>query len=90
MTDLEPRYVVLKLKDVYALPTEDIVNLQGIVGKVVDIRRERGAEPTLPCLVVEADWPEFLPTVNAIIDRTNKSCQPEQLELPLDSCGEQS
>lgn len=87
MIQLEPRYVVLKLKDVYALPTEDIKNLQDIIEKVILIRKERGADPTTPCLVVEADWPEFHPTAQAIITRVNaeNSVQAEydahQLEL---------
>jgi hypothetical protein len=57
----ERRYLVLKLKDLkVCLSRRDRKRLAKIVGKVADYRLHRGKfDPTISCVVVEHDWPEY-------------------------------
>lgn len=63
----EPRYVVLKLADIIAagLTSEERQELTRLIVKVARSRLERD-KPPLRCVVVEADWPEYEPTWQAI------------------------
>lgn len=58
---LEERYVVLKLKQ---LTGEQSMELMLWLGE--------NELDTVDCVVVEADWPEYTPTVDAIMARTSK------------------
>lgn len=58
---LEERYVVLKLKQ---LTSEQSRELRLWL-------RENELD-TIDCVVVEADWPEYTPTVDAIMARISK------------------
>lgn len=56
---LERRYVVIKLRD---LDMDKFTKLDMFLGDN-DI-------PTVDCVVVEEDWPEYQPTVDAILARS--------------------
>lgn len=56
---LEARYIVIKLKHLDELEKSDLRNYIDIMGI-----------PTVDCVVVEADWPEYQPTVDAILARS--------------------
>lgn len=69
------RYTVLKDRDVHlALNKEERAELEALCLKVDKYRAGVG-RPTLICVVVEADWPEYEPTWDAIEKRveTEKS-----------------
>lgn len=69
---LEERYLVLKLKDVERLPKRQRETLYRICTAVRAIRIDRGAQPDNACIVVEKDWPEYQPTLDAILDRVDR------------------
>lgn len=69
MAELERRYVVFKLKDIEPLPQRVKDALFVVESAVQQARHERGADPDMPCLVVEKDWPEYAPTLAAILAR---------------------
>jgi len=69
---LESRYIVLKLKDADRLSRRDQATLERICAKVRDIRTARGAMRDCMCLVVEKDWPEYEPTLAAILARVDR------------------
>lgn len=55
----EPRYVVLKIKDIHAyLGREGMRTLQEI-GETIAARRAIDGKPPFNAVVVEQDWPEF-------------------------------
>jgi hypothetical protein len=57
---LEIRYVVIKLKHMSAdeqIELDDFLAVHNI--------------PTVDCVVVEEDWPEYKPTIDAIMKRVN-------------------
>lgn len=72
MAERELRYIVLKLKDVEKLPKRRRDQLDAICGEVKDIREERGAMRDGMCIVVEKDWPEYEPTLAAILARMDR------------------
>lgn len=63
----EQRYIVLKIKDLMEseVTQADLDTLSSIEGKVIERRALRGAA-LFDAVVVEQDWPEFLPTLAAI------------------------
>lgn len=62
---LEERYIVIKLKDL----DDDVEEVLRQLIKENDIR-------TIDCVVVEEDWPEYKPTVDAIMTRVTKESLP--------------
>lgn len=67
--ELDPRYIVLKRKDVLEyLSMEERVQLARLTTKIYDCREEEGRQE-LACVVVESDWPEYMPTVLALKER---------------------
>jgi len=58
---LEERYIVVKIKDL------DNLQLYDLIKCISDANI-----PTVGCVVVEEDWPEYTPTVDAIMKRTGK------------------
>lgn len=58
---LEVRYVVIKIRD---LDIDKSIKLDEFLSNN-DIR-------TVDCVVVEEDWPEYQPTVDAILARSNQ------------------
>jgi hypothetical protein len=69
---LEWRYAVFKLSDLRQLSKRDQDTLERIAGKVRDIREKRGALRLMQCVVVEDDWPEYKPTLAAILARVDR------------------
>lgn len=62
----EPRYVVMKLSDVSAaLSNSELKQLDELMMKVAQFRLKQGKEP-LECVVVEADWPIYEATWDAL------------------------
>lgn len=71
----ERRYYVAKATDVERfLTTRDRVALGRILGRL-DMKRHLAGKPPLECVVVEADWPEYEPTWDAIAARMANSEQ---------------
>jgi hypothetical protein len=72
----EKRYIVLKCSDVEAAASHGFLNhyqmdaLVGITSRVTEYR-QRAKKPTLECVVVEADWPEYEATWRAIERRVD-------------------
>lgn len=67
----EPRYVVLKRKDLITLTAQQWRQLKEIT-KVHDAQRENSDRPELEVVVVEADWPEYELLWSAIEARDTK------------------
>ena len=66
------RYMVLKYKDVVKHLTEDEqMALVGLANKVDAGRRLEGKQGPIECVVVEADWPEYLDTWSKIAARVD-------------------
>lgn len=62
----EPRYAVMKLSDANAaLSNSERKQLDELMMKVAQFRLEQGKEP-LECVVVEADWPIYEATWDAL------------------------
>ena len=69
---LEPRYIVLKLKDIAAAGvTADEIAAFNVVCDKVSAWRTGAGKGLLECLVVEKDWPEYQPTLAALSDRVD-------------------
>ena len=66
------RYMVLKYKDIVKHLTEDEqMALVGLANKVDAGRRSEGKRGPIECVVVEADWPEYLDTWSKIAARVD-------------------
>jgi len=61
----EERYMVIKYKDALYLSETDNAHLSRIGKRLEKIRAERGKQP-FKAVIVEADWPEYEPTYQAI------------------------
>jgi len=67
----ESRYLTLKLGDIYEaqraglIPMGHFDVLRQIAEAVDTVRANRQREP-LECLIVEKDWPEYLPTLKLL------------------------
>ena len=70
---LEERYVVLKLKHLDELRRTELYNFL----------QDNGI-PTVDCVVVEHDWPEYIPTVDAIMARMYAESLPDTLPPRID------
>ena len=64
---LEERYIVIKLKYLNKIDPS-----KGIEGAI----RKLGQGAMVDCVVVEEDWPEYKPTVDAIMTRVTKENLP--------------
>lgn len=66
------RYMVLKYKDIVKHLTEDEqMALVGLANKVDAGRRSERKQGPIECVVVEADWPEYLDTWSKIAARVD-------------------
>jgi len=80
----ENRYVVLKIKDIEeALSGDAQQTLSNLCSKVACYRQIKG-KPTLQCVVVESDWPEYEAVWGLLENRFLKSAEESQ-ELPESS-----
>lgn len=67
----EERYIVFKVKDIKKyLPVKTQNELAFLELDVNDARNADG-KPTLQCVIVEHDWPEYEPTWQAIEKRVD-------------------
>ena len=62
----EERYIVFKLSDVEEHFTPGEKQQLARLAEVQRVGRSEAGKPLLECVVVEADWPEYEPTWNAI------------------------
>lgn len=69
----ENRYIVFKVKDVEELPKTDKVALMLACDGIKSVRKARGKTPSLECLVIESDWPEYEIVWQMIEDRMKRS-----------------
>jgi len=69
----EPRYLVMKLKDIHDSLTDVERDLLRSLQTKVTQHRNSLNKGALKCLVVESDWPEFEPTWKAIQYRSSES-----------------
>lgn len=70
---LDDHYFVFKRADLNtALNLAEKRQLRNIGLKVARARIDRGAVPSLPCVVIEADWPEYEATTAALEARLAK------------------
>jgi hypothetical protein len=68
----ECRYMVLKYKDILKHLTEDEqVSLIELAKKIDAGRTSEGKDGPFECVVVEADWPEYLDTWSKIAARVD-------------------
>lgn len=66
---LEERYIVLKKKDVQAaLSPVQQAELQTLCS-LIDIERSKHNKPFMQAVVIEKDWPEYVPTVKRLLSR---------------------
>jgi len=66
----EKRYVVFKICDIdNYLNDDDKKRLNRIARDIATYREHDGRDPTMECVVVEKDWPEYEPTWDAIAKR---------------------
>lgn len=67
---LEPRYIVLKVKDVQAagITEDEREAFNAVCDKVLDHRIKNG-KGVLGCMVIESDWPEFKPALQMLAER---------------------
>lgn len=71
--DVEHRYLVFKLSDLDAYaPPAGREQLTSAWQTMQALRRADG-KPPLECVVVERDWPEYRPTVDAITRRVRQA-----------------
>jgi len=66
----EDRYLVFKVKDLYALSSLEVDWLDYLDKRVRQVRKFRGKEP-LHTVIIESDWPEYEPVWKMIEDRVN-------------------
>lgn len=86
--NLEPRYVVLKLKDMEAagVTADEIAAFNAVRDKVSASRISSG-KGLLECLVIEKDWPEYRPTLDALSARVDGvPCAPAPEAAGDDGC----
>ena len=81
----EVRYVVLKNADIMqCLTINELIELRRIQARVAEHRTAIG-KPRLDCVVVEADWPEYEPTWEAIEVRMTGSLKESAVpSVPVD------
>ena len=81
----ETRYVVLKNADIMqCLTINELIELRRIQARVAEHRSAIG-KPRLDCVVVEADWPEYEPTWEAIEVRMTGSLKESAVpSVPVD------
>lgn len=66
----EERYLVFKYTDLDDLTASYQNSLGDIINQVEFIRATRG-KPTLKCVVIEEDWPEYEPVWKLIEERVD-------------------
>lgn len=80
----EPRYVVFKIKDIFAYLDGEQIKLLQTAGEAIAKGRAIAGKPPFNAVVVEQDWPEFEPTWNAIEARMTANAAAE-LDLVIDN-----
>ena len=65
----EPRYIVLKMKDIEAYLPPGSFDLLATLGNAIHEGRMKDGKAPFNAVVVEQDWPEFEPTWQAIEHR---------------------
>ena len=70
----EDRYMVIKYKDAQHLSLTDNAHLSRIGKRLERLRAEQG-KPSLHCVVVESDWPEYETVFKMIEARVNGSAE---------------
>jgi hypothetical protein len=78
--ELEDRYVVFKRSDIKGTSLE--TSVQNCLKDYNSLRKDLGKGP-LTSLVIERDWPEFMPTATALMERVERE---ELLHRLRDSC----
>jgi len=69
--ELENRYIVLKLTDVEQyLNGDETITLTALCELVDDGRRDNG-KSSIDALVIESDWPEYGPALDALAERVD-------------------
>jgi len=69
----EPRYVVLKIKDMHSYLSPSQIEAVQTAGETIAVGRSLQGKPPFNAVVVEQDWPEFEPTWAAIEARMSKA-----------------
>lgn len=77
----EHRYLVLKISDINAICTDEIKGRLEDIALMVERGRAYQGKPSLTCVVVESDWPEYEPTWKAIEQRMTSAPQSEQTHV---------
>lgn len=72
----EPRYSVMKSKDMKNALSEKEIEQLNMLNRKVDEWRIQNGKASLKCVVVEEDWPEYEPVWKMIEDRTNTPSTP--------------
>lgn len=67
----ENRYIVLKGKDLGGLNSYEFEWLEYLCKRISQLRKFRGQEKELQCVVIESDWPEYETVWKMIEDRMN-------------------
>ena len=77
--ELENRYMVLKCRDVVKyLDVDEKLTLFKLCDAINEGRRDNG-KPTINALVIESDWPEYGPALDALAKRVDRIKLIEQL-----------
>lgn len=71
----EWRYVVFKIKDIYAYLSDAQIDALQTAGETIAAGRAIAGKPQFSAVVVEQDWPEFEPTWDAIEARMTANKQ---------------
>lgn len=69
--ELEQRYFVVKIRDLYSLSTIDSIKLSGIFDKIQANRKKKGKTAGIQCVVVEEDW-DIYPEVVELVKKGAK------------------
>ncbi len=79
MIMLEPRYVVLKIKDINRyIPNYKWQLMQEMICDVIEEKRAIDGRPPFECICIEKDWPEYEPTLKMLSERVDKEgCAPQ-------------
>lgn len=70
---LEYRYFVLKVSDMHKYLDDDQIDELTALSNIVNERRKMDGKPPLMGVMVEEDWPEYQPTVDAIAARVGEN-----------------
>lgn len=69
--ELENRYIVLKRSDVEKYLNEDEKITLSALCETVDNGRRNNGKLSIDALVIESDWPEYGPALDALAERVD-------------------